>query len=175
VKAVATLLHQYIVNQLNKLVLSKIKASTKAQPRNIRLRQKKKKRFCYANRIRSQKSPKKTCSAKLERWWTSAASEVVNLQSLQNSKREPQKSAQPKMSRSRRWSTKSKRSTRNRAASSSLKRSLKAELKSKLWTGPRLRLTSMRYLARNQVVTLIILIRTYKVCRKWMLISSQPK
>ena len=62
------MLHQYIVNQLNKLVLSKIKDSTKAQPTNIRPRQKKKKRFCYVNRIRSQKSPKKTFSAKLERW-----------------------------------------------------------------------------------------------------------
>jgi hypothetical protein len=65
---VATLLHQYIVNKLNKLVLSKIKDSTKAQPKKIRLKQKKKRLCSYINRIRSQKSPKKAFSQKLAKW-----------------------------------------------------------------------------------------------------------
>tara|TARA_B110000285_G_C14874163_1_gene490665 strand:+ start:139 stop:327 length:189 start_codon:yes stop_codon:yes gene_type:complete len=62
------LLHQYIVNKLNKLVLSKIKDSTKAQPTNIRLKQKKKRHCCHINRIRSQKSPKKAFSQKWAKW-----------------------------------------------------------------------------------------------------------
>jgi hypothetical protein len=68
------LLHRYIVNKLNKLFLSKIKVSKtikiskKAQPKNRGLMEKRKRRCSYANRIRSQKSPKTTSSKESAKW-----------------------------------------------------------------------------------------------------------